>query len=160
MSVVQFELRNLAERYIKIMKRHDVDPKYINLEITETGSIQAKQNMLENMQRLIKYGVSFSLDDFGNGQSNLDYMIDMPVKIVKLDMLMTQSYFKNMKAKSVVQAVTNMVHNMKLKMVAEGVETKEQLDEMERLGIEYIQGYLFSKPVDKDEFMTFLEKNV
>ena len=73
---------------------------------------------------------------------------------------MTQSYFKNMKAKSVVQAVTNMVHNMKLKMVAEGVETKEQLDEMERLGIEYIQGYFFSKPVDKDEFMTLLEKNV
>lgn len=159
MSVVQFELRNLAERYIKIMKRHDVDPKYINLEITETGSIQAKQNMLENMHRLIKYGVSFSLDDFGNGQSNLDYMIDMPVKIVKLDMLMTQSYFKNIKAKSVVQAVTNMVHNMQLKMVAEGVETKEQLDEMERLGIEYIQGYFFSKPVDKEEFMSFLSKN-
>lgn len=159
MSVVQFELRNLAERYIKIMKRYNVDPKHINLEITETGSIQAKQNMLENMQRLIKYGVSFSLDDFGNGQSNLDYMIDMPVKIVKLDMLMTQSYFENMKAKSVVQAVTHMVHNMQLEMVAEGVETKEQLDEMERLGIDYIQGYFFSKPVDKDEFITLLQEN-
>ena len=160
MSVVQFELRNLAERYIKIMKRHDVEPKFINLEITETGSIQAKQNMLENMHRLIKYGVSFSLDDFGNGQSNLDYMIDMPVKIVKLDMLMTQSYFQNMKARSVVEAVTNMVHNMQLKMVAEGVETKEQLEEMERIGIDYIQGYFFSKPVDKNEFLTLLEKNI
>ena len=63
-----------------------------------------------------------------------------------------------MKAKSVVQAVTNMVHNMQLKMVAEGVETREQLEEMERLGIDYIQGFFFSKPVDKEEFMSFLEQ--
>lgn len=159
LSVVQFELRNLAERFIKIMKTYEINPKWINLEITETASIQTKQNMLENMQRLIKYGVNFTLDDFGNGQSNLDYMIDMPVEIVKLDMVMTQAYFENMKAKCVVEAVVGMVHNMKLHMVAEGVETKEQLAEMERIGIDYIQGYFFSKPVDKNEFIAFLENN-
>lgn len=159
LSVVQFEIRTLAERFIKIMEKHQIDPSWINLEITETASIQTKQNMLENMQRLIKYGVNFTLDDFGNGQSNLDYMIDMPVEIVKLDMIMTQAYFENLKAKCVVEAVVEMVHNMNLRMVAEGVETEEQLAEMERIGIDYIQGYLFSKPVDKNEFIAFLEKN-
>ena len=158
LSVVQCEQRNLADRYIKLMEKHSVKPWWINLEITETGSVQIKNTLLENMNQLIRYGVTFSLDDFGNGQSNLDYMIDMPVSIMKFDMNMTRAYFENYKAKYVVQSTIKLAHEMEMLVVAEGVETKEQLDEMKSVGVDYIQGYFFSKPLSVHEFLTFVKK--
>ncbi len=158
LSVVQCECRSLAEEYINIMKKHDLPPRFINLEITESAAIARKNILLENMRRLIDYGVEFSLDDFGNGQSNLNYIVDMPVQIVKFDHDMTQSYFETEKAQFVLQAATNMIHDMQLKTVAEGVETAEQLTVLEGLGIDYIQGYYFSKPIEAGEFITFLKE--
>jgi EAL domain-containing protein (putative c-di-GMP-specific phosphodiesterase class I) len=114
--------------------------------------------LLDNMKTLIDYGVSFSLDDFGNGESNLNYIVDFPVEIVKFDKDMTQAYFKNDKAKSVLRAATDMIHGLKLKVVAEGVETEEQLRTLERLGIDYIQGYYFSKPVDSKQYLEFIRQ--
>lgn len=159
LSVIQCQQRFLADRYMDIMKKYGTESWYINLEITETGSVSAKNTLLENMNRLIDKGVSFSLDDFGNGQSNLDYMIDMPVAIMKLDMNMTQAYFKDLKAKFVVKAIINLAHELDLFVVAEGVETKEQLDEMVALHVDYIQGFYFSRPLPADEFIRFLEEH-
>jgi EAL domain-containing protein (putative c-di-GMP-specific phosphodiesterase class I) len=110
------------------------------------------------MKILIDYGVSFSLDDFGNGESNLNYIVDMPVEIVKFDKDMTQAYFNNDKAKYVLQAATDMIQGLELKVVAEGVETAEQLRTLERLGIDYIQGYYFSKPVEAKLYIEFLKR--
>jgi len=159
LSVLQCERWDLPETYLGIMKRYDLNPSVINLEITETASIRTKKIMLENMKKLIEHGVTFSLDDFGNGQSNLNYVIDMPFDIVKLDMAMTRQYFSNPKAKKVVEAATNMVHEMGLKMVAEGVETGAQLKEMLNLGVDYIQGYYFAKPMCMAEYLDFLKDN-
>lgn len=158
LSVVQCENEALAETYIEIMKRHDLSPQYVNLEITESAAIVKKNVLLENMRLLIDYGVAFSLDDFGNGQSNLNYIVDMPVQIVKFDRDMTQAYFQTPKAQFVLQAATNMVHEMQLKVVSEGVETAEQLAVLEALGIDYIQGYYFSKPVDAKTFLAFVRE--
>jgi EAL domain-containing protein (putative c-di-GMP-specific phosphodiesterase class I) len=159
LSVAQCDQKDLAERYIRIMEQNQIDPWWINLEITETASVQAKNTLLKNMKELIDFGVSFSLDDFGNGQSNLDYIIDMPVSIMKLDMNMIRSYFVDLKARFVVQAAIRMAHDMDLMVVAEGVETKEQLDTMVEEKIDYIQGYYFSKPLPADEFIAYLEKH-
>lgn len=157
LSVVQCEDRSLAKMYIDIMDRYQINPACINLEITESASILMKKTLLDNMKVLIDYGVSFSLDDFGNGQSNLNYIVDMPVRIVKFDRDMTQAYFENEKAKYVLHAATDMIQGLELKVVAEGVETAEQLKELERLGIDYIQGYYFSKPVEAGKFIEFLK---
>lgn len=157
LSVVQCENRSLTKMYIDIMDEYKVDPAFINLEITESASIIMKKTLLENMKVLIDYGVSFSLDDFGNGESNLNYIVDMPVRIVKFDRDMTQAYFENEKAKYVLQAATDMIQGLKLKVVAEGVETADQLKELERLGIDYIQGYYFSKPIEAAQFIEFLK---
>ena len=161
LSVRQCEKSDLEQVYRTIMNRYDVPSKAINLEITETASVHTKKVLLENMEKLIDFGVHFSLDDFGNGQSNLNYVIDMPVSIVKLDMEMTRSYFENEKAKQVVSATLDLVHDMGMHLVAEGVETKDQLDEMENIGVDYIQGYVFSKPLPILDFMAFLrERNL
>lgn len=157
LSVIQCNQKNLASTYMKIMDQYQINPAMINLEITETASVQTKKVLLENMATLMEYGVTFSLDDFGNGQSNLDYLIDMPVSIMKLDMNMTRAYFDKKKAKYAVKATVNMVHDMQLKVVAEGIETKEQLVAMNKIGIDYIQGYYFSKPLPTDEFLEFIK---
>ena len=154
--MLQCEKKELAQIYKKIMDKYKLPPSYINLEITETASIQTKRTLLENMRVLIGQGVTFSLDDFGSGQANLNYIIDMPVEIVKLDLNMTRAYFQNDKAKLVVQATVDMVHEMGLRIVAEGVETEEQLNEMQRIGVDYIQGYYFSKPLPREEFLKFI----
>ena len=111
------------------------------------------------METLLNYGVSFSLDDFGSGESNLNYIVEMPVSIVKFDRGMSQAYFADQKAKFVMEAAMHMIHDLKLKIVSEGVETKEQMEIISRLGIDYIQGYYFSKPLPADAFLTFMEEN-
>ena len=157
LSVVQCAYENLADTFISIMEKHNIEPGYINLEITESASTNAKRTLLNNMKTLINYGVNFSLDDFGTGQSNLNYIINMPVVIVKFDRQMSMAYFENDKAKYVMDAAMHMIHGLKLQIVSEGIETEEQYREMERLGINYIQGFYFSKPLPEQEFIHFLK---
>lgn len=159
LSVIQCGYPELADDYIAIMEKHQINPKYINLEITESASMAAKKTLLENMRKLMEYGVYFSLDDFGTGQSNLNYIVDMPVNIVKFDRDMSQAFFQDEKAKYVLNAAMQMIHGMKLKIVSEGIETEEQYLAMEELAIDYIQGYYFSKPLPEKEFLSFLQEN-
>lgn len=158
LSVIQCGYENLAESFIKIMKRYQILPKYINLEITETASLNEKRMLLMNMKELRDFGVSFSLDDFGTGRSNLNYIVDMPVDIVKFDKDMIQSYFRSDKAKYVMDAAMHMIQGLQLHIVSEGIETEEQYGTMEKLGITYIQGYYFSKPLPETEFLEFMRK--
>ena len=158
LSVVQCAYKDLADEYIAIMKEADIPARYINLEITESASMSAKKTLLKNMEILMDYGVTFSLDDFGTGQSNLDYIVDMPVHIVKFDKNMTNAYFENGKAKYIMDAAMNMIRGMDLKIVSEGIETDEQFFTMENLGINFIQGYYFSKPLPEAEFLEFIKR--
>lgn len=160
LSVIQCGYEHLASSYIKIMKKYQVPPNAINLEITETASLNEKRTLLANMHELREYGVTFSLDDFGTGQSNLNYIVDMPVDIVKFDKDMIQSYFENDKAKYVMDAAMHMIHGLDLRIVSEGIETKEQYAAMEQLGISYIQGYFFSRPLSQENFMNFIKGNI
>ena len=160
LSIAQFDDDNPADFVEAIMDEYHIDSSQINLEITETASLKTKKIILKNMHKLIERGVEFSLDDFGTGRSNLDYLVEMPVKIVKFDHSFTQAYFKNEKAKSIMETTIALMHDMGLSIVSEGVETKEHFDTMCALGVEFIQGYFFSKPLPKDEFVAFLRNNL
>ena len=156
LSTIQCAHELFAENCIASMEKYGVRPNFINLEITETAAIGAKNVVLSNMQKLIDYGVSFSLDDFGTGESNLNYIAEMPVAIVKFDRTMINSYFENGKAKYVMDAAMHMIHGMNLEIVAEGIETKEQFEVMKSLGISYIQGYYFSRPIPEQAFIEYI----
>lgn len=158
LSVIQCAYERLAKDYIHIMNKYNIAPSQINLEITESASTNAKKTLHNNMEELIAYGVSFSLDDFGTGQSNLNYIVDMPVDLIKFDRSMTTSYFENGRAKYVMDAAIHMIHGMNLEIVSEGIETKEQYQAMKDLGINHIQGYYFSKPLPEEEFIRFLSQ--
>lgn len=159
LSVVQCAYEHLAESFIRIMEQYEIDPSWVNLEITESASVSSKKIFSENIRKLMDYGITFSLDDFGTGQSNLNYIVEMPVNIVKFDRSMISAYFENGKAKYVMDAAMHMIRGMRLKIVAEGIETKEQYDTMKRLGINYIQGYYFSKPLPAGEFVEFIQSS-
>jgi EAL domain-containing protein (putative c-di-GMP-specific phosphodiesterase class I) len=159
LSVAQFDQESPADFVQRIMSGYNVDSRWINLEITETASSSAKQVLLKNMNKLIQKGVHFSLDDFGTGRSNLDYFVEMPVNIIKFDYSFIQGYFKSLKARYVVESMVELMRKMGLPVVAEGVETREQLETMRQLGVSYVQGFYFSRPVPKDDFLAFLDEN-
>ncbi|MCR5468063.1 MAG: EAL domain-containing protein [Lachnospiraceae bacterium] len=159
LSIVQCVYKNLATNYIRIMKKYDVDPRFINLEITESASLRGRDTLIKNMETLIEYGVSFSLDDFGTGQSNLNYIVDFPFAIVKFDKDMTYSYFVSNKAKYIMDTAMRMIKGLGLEIVSEGVETAEQFIALKNMDIGHIQGYYLSKPIPKYEFLRFIQEH-
>lgn len=159
LSVKQGESPVFVSRFLELLDKHSVSPNLINLEITETSSLSSKENLLNNMNKLIEHGLTFSLDDFGSGSSNLNYIIDMPVNIVKLDKHLSEEYFKNKRAQAIVTTVIEMAHSLGIKIIAEGIETENEFEEMKNLGVDYIQGYYFSKPLPEHEYLRFVQTN-
>ncbi len=156
-SAAQFDHENPAGFVSEYIDEYNLDPSNINLEITETADNDLKHLLLLNMEKLIRIGVTFSLDDFGTGRSNLDYFVSMPARNVKFDMGFTQGYFTNSKIRDVMKGMVSITHDMGMNIVSEGVETREQYDEMVRLGVDQIQGYYFSKPIPENELIEFLK---
>ncbi len=156
-SAAQFDFDNPAKFVMQMIEKYGIEPGSINLEITETAAAKNRAIMLRNMNRLIEKGINFSLDDFGTGRSNIDYFVNMPVKNIKFDYSFTQGFFENDKTKYVLSGMMDILHKLDMNIVAEGIETEEQMKVMSELGIEYIQGYYFSRPIPEDEFIAFLK---
>ncbi|MCR4694508.1 MAG: EAL domain-containing protein [Pseudobutyrivibrio sp.] len=159
LSIKQSESDVFASRFQEQIDKFEVDPSIINLEITDTSHISNLDALTSNMRKLINAGIQFSIDDFGSGTSNLNFIIDMPINIIKLGKHLTSEYFDSTKARLVVETVVEMAHSMGLKIVAEGIETYDEVEAMKALGIDYIQGYYFSKPLPEHEFLKFLQNH-
>lgn len=158
LSVIQCMQKDLADVFLDIMADRGIPPSQVCLEITETAALQSENILLDNMKKLIRAGTSFSLDDYGTGYSNLSYVMNLPVKVIKFDKKMVRSYFSNQKSAIVMRYEVAMLHELGLSIVAEGVESKEQYSAMKELGIDYIQGYYFSKPISSKEIIQYLKK--
>ena len=158
LSVAQCMRGNLADNVLGIMARYRVPTETINLEITETAaSASHTQEILEeNLRKLERAGVSFSLDDYGTGYSNIKRVIQMPVKIIKLDKSFVDDQH-NPKMRVVLKNTVAMLKDINMEIVVEGIETQEMLDFFTELQCDFIQGYFFSKPLPKPEFIRFLE---
>lgn len=158
LSVVQCMQENLAKILIDIMNEYGISPSFINLEITETAAIKSEKIFIRNMDELIAAGSSFTIDDYGSGYSNMNYVIGLPISIVKIDKYFVWSYFKSEKAKIAFEFAVSMLHSMNLKIVAEGIEEKDQAEKMYELGVDDIQGYYYSKPVDTYKFIEIISR--
>ena len=159
LSVAEFDADNPSTSIIRKLNRYGLDGKYINFEITETAESETKTMILKNMNALLEKGITFSLDDFGTGRSNLDYFVEMPVSVIKFDHTFTKSYFESEKARRMLESISKMMSGMNLSLVAEGIETKEQFEEISKLGITSIQGFYFSQAIDEDSFLQFLREH-
>lgn len=159
LSAIQCKHEMLYKTFTNIMKQYKINQKQINLEITESAKLNTTKNTISIFNSFKKDGVSFSLDDFGTGNSNLDYVANMPmISIIKFDQTMTNSIFTNERAKAIFPHIVSMIKEMNLEIVCEGIETEDRLNVIKDYGIDYIQGYYFSKPLPKDEFIKFMNK--
>lgn len=156
-SVVECMKQDMVERIENIVKKYNLEPRQINLEVTETAASNSADVMNENMQNLVERGIAFSLDDYGSGYSNINYIINLPFHLIKMDKGIVWSAFDNEKAGTVLESSVSMIQKLNLKIVAEGVETKEQMEALTAMGCEYLQGYYFSKPLPEKEFLEYLD---
>lgn len=160
LSALQCEDKTLATRYLNAMEKAGVSPSMFCFEITETAMIGSRKHAMKNLEAFRKAGCSCSLDDFGNGESNLNYVIDLPINFIKADRSMVIKYTTSKRVNLVLSLMVNMAKDLSLKIVTEGVENETDLKAMKDLAIDYIQGFYFSKPLPKAEYLAFLkEKN-
>lgn len=158
LSVVQCMQDDLAKQLLDVMNQYNIPPYRINFEITETATTNSESTLLENMQEILKVGGTFSLDDYGSGYANLSYVVGFPFHIIKLDKNMVWSYFKSEKAEIAMKYAVSMVKELGMQILAEGVEDEIQYSTMKNLGVDYIQGFYFSKPLPEKQVTEFLAK--
>ena len=157
LSVVQCIQENLAQQLIDIMHFYDISPNRINFEITETaGSVNA-DTLRRNMDRLIDAGGSFSMDDYGTGFSTANYLIDLPMQIVKIDKSILWSAMGDSEAFIILRHTIEMLKALHKKIVVEGVETDDMASLLIEMHCDYLQGFLYSKPVPEQEYIDFLQ---
>lgn len=157
LSVAQVMNGDLPDTYLSIMRKYNVSPNLINLEITETAAAYEQEVMTDNMARLSRAGICFSLDDYGTGYSNTQRVIQLPLKIIKLDKSFA-SEKNNQKVWIFLKNTVKMLKDMNMEIVIEGVETKEMLDIFSDLQCDFVQGYFFSKPIPQNDFVEFISK--
>ena len=155
LSPVQCLQEQLAEELTGIAEKYDVSMSRVNLEITETATTDAGA-IRENMQQLLEYGTTFSLDDYGTGFSNLVNILRLPLHIVKIDKSIVWSYFSG--TGDILPHVIQMFKNQHLEIVAEGVESQKMAEELAGMGCDYEQGFYFSKPVPENDFLNYVRK--
>lgn len=156
LSIRKGEQQDLLFEYSRIVSEYGVSSANINLEITETDSVREKSSILNNMCAMKSVGFNFSLDDFGSGESNIGYIIDMPVSVIKFDKEIMRKAVENERAYVIVSNVISMAHSLNIKVVGEGIETKEDFDVAVSMRCDFIQGYYFSEPLPIPKFIDFI----
>ncbi len=155
LSAAQCSQDGLADNVLGLIKKYGISAGSINMEITETAAANAHTTMANNLKKLSEAGISFSLDDYGTGYSNIKRVISLPLKIVKLDKSFVDE-MNNPKMLIVVRNTVKMLKDMEMEIVAEGIETKAMVEQFASLNCDFIQGYYFSKPIPEDKFVEFI----
>ncbi|MBQ8842506.1 MAG: GGDEF domain-containing protein [Ruminiclostridium sp.] len=157
LSVAQCMHGDLADKVLKTLEKYNLTSDKINLEITETAVSRAQHILQNNLNKLSEAGVSFSLDDYGTGYSNMKRVVQLPLKIVKLDKSFVDEQ-NNPKMWIVLQNTVKMLKDMNMEIVVEGIETEKMVEQFTDLNCDYIQGYYYSKPIPEDDFVEFVKK--
>lgn len=149
---------DLADTLVTIIKKYDLDPSRLHLEITESAYTGNPKQIIDTVTTLRELGFVIEMDDFGSGYSSLNMLNDMPIDILKLDMKFIRSEMAKPKSQGILQFIINLARWMNLSVVAEGVETKAQLLRLTEIGCDYVQGYYFAKPMPCQEFEGLLDE--
>lgn len=157
LSVAQCMRSDLAKEILDMLEKYQIRPDQINLEITETAASSSQNIMMENIRKLSEAGIPFSLDDFGTGYSNMRRMASLPLELVKLDKTFTDLK-DNPRLESVVRNSVQMIKDMDMKIVVEGIESEEVAKFFSDLKCDFIQGFYYSKPLTREAFVEFVRK--
>ena len=159
LSMIDCVDSELVNRIKSLMSKYDIKPENINLEITESINVDY-ESIDTNIKKLCSLGISFSLDDYGTGFSNIERFTTLPLEIVKIDKSLADKY-NDKSMEQVLINTFNMINGLNRKAVVEGVEDENQAMAFMKFGCDFIQGYYYSKPLPKDKFIEFIkEKNL
>ena len=142
----------------KALNKTKLDPCYFDIEITEGALMQNPSQATFILSKLKDMGIATSIDDFGTGYSSLSYLKSFPIDALKIDQSFVKDIIDNPDDASIASAITAMAHSLNLRVVAEGVETQEQVEFLKALHCDEMQGYFISKPLPAYEFEQFLYK--
>lgn len=159
LSVIQCMHPEIIADIENTLAKYQVPRSMVNLEITETASAQSYALLQNKLNELHSNGFTISLDDFGTGFASVEYLINFPFDVVKLDKSLVWAYMSTHKYEPILQHYMPMLHSLGTRIVAEGVETREMVDALVALGCDYLQGYYYSRPVPADKFLEFIENN-
>lgn len=158
-SAVQLREKLFLQEVTETLMLTGLAPNYLELEVTESVAIEGEQDTISWLTTLKDMGVGLSIDDFGTGYSSLSYLKRLPIDTIKID----KSFIRDIKTDpddaTIISAIIKMSHGLKLKVIAEGVETQEQLDFLTLEGCDQYQGYLISEPVSAEKFVDLLKAN-
>ena len=155
LSARQFQCQNLVEMIVRILKETGLDPTYLELELTESVLMQNTEAIIATLCELDAMGINISIDDFGTGYSSLSYLKRFPINRLKIDQSFVRDITTDPDDAAIVTAIITLAHSLKLKVIAEAVETEEQLAFLRSLNCDEMQGYLFSRPLPMDEATKF-----
>lgn len=158
MSQMDFFDKDMMASVFVDVSNTDLPVDYTRIEVTETAYSMVASNNRNVLLNMKNIGVKFYLDDFGSGYSSFSTIRDYDFDVVKLDMGFVQKIGTTARANAVIQAIIDMAHAIGSKVVAEGAETKEQVDALRDMKCDYIQGYYFSKPLSEEEFEALLNE--
>lgn len=156
-SMLQLLQSDFSDFVLKTLEEYELDSKYLELEITETVVMDSYKTVLIQLEKLNKYGVKIALDDFGKGYSSLSYLTQLPISTLKIDKSFIDKIYNDCDNSLLTEYIVDLGKRMGMSVVAEGVETKEQLDYLAKHECNKIQGYYCSKPVPETQIIKLLE---
>lgn len=157
-SVLQLEQHDFYDKVIDVLERTELDPKYLQLEITETYFKENYQLISNNMKKINELGVGFAIDDFGTGYSSLGQLSELNINTLKIDRMFIDGVDSNINNSKIVKAVISLAKSLNIGLTAEGVERNEELNFLKENNCGIVQGYLFSKPIAPDQLLKHLSK--
>ncbi|NCA92238.1 EAL domain-containing protein [bacterium] len=150
----------IAAKINRLVGKYNIPPKLLELEITESAYSSDNDNLLKVLRELQEYGFNILMDDFGSGYSSLNMLKDFPINILKIDMrfLANVEGASNGKSRNIIASVVRMSKWLNIPVIAEGVETKEQVEFLRSIGCEMAQGYYYAKPMTENEYVSVAKK--
>ncbi len=158
LSPKQFQHQDIAKLVESILLEFSLDPKYLELEITETAMMSDVEATVSKLQRIKNSGVHISVDDFGTGYTSISYLKKFPISILKIDQTFIKGISYNQNDTAIISAVIALAHSLGMKVVAEGVETAEQLQYLADNGCDIVQGYYLSRPLPEQKIILQFNK--
>ena len=158
LSARQFMVPDLYARLVQVLEQYNIPPQSIKLELTENTLMEYSQEAAAVLAQLRNYGIQIVLDDFGVGYSSLSYLIQLPIDQIKIDRNFIIQIDQNHHSQAIVNAIVNLARGLHLEVVAEGLETVEQVERMRMVGCDYGQGYLLGQPLPTEEASQFLQR--
>jgi EAL domain-containing protein (putative c-di-GMP-specific phosphodiesterase class I) len=159
-SVQQFQDREFMDVLSRILEEAKFEPKWLNVEITESVVIHDVRETIQKLRQLHAVGITVAIDDFGVGYSSLSYLKDFPIDQLKMDRSFVQNLPHSGNDAKIARHIVDMAHSLGLSVIAEGVETSEQLQFLKGIGCDEVQGYLLSRPVPAEDFERLLQQPI